>query len=171
MALEPIFTERLTLREFNLTDADDILALLTTPDFIRNIGDRGVKDLESAHTYLKDGPIKSYREHGFGLWRIGLAEDDRFIGTCGLILRDTLPAVDIGYALLPTFYGQGFAIEAARACMATRLDFGLEQVIAIVAEDNLPSQRLLEKLGMQFSGRIPFGEPAENVRLYKLISD
>ncbi|QYK06710.1 GNAT family N-acetyltransferase [Shewanella zhangzhouensis] len=169
--MEPIFTERLILREFTLADADDILALLTTPDFIRNIGDRGVKDLESAHSYLKDGPLQSYREHGFGLWRIGLAGDDRFIGTCGLIRRDTLPAVDIGYALLPEFYGQGFAIEAARACMAMRRDFGLAQVIAIVAKDNLPSQRLLEKLGLQFSGHIPFGEPAVDVRLYKLLSD
>ncbi|ABL99667.1 GNAT family N-acetyltransferase [Shewanella amazonensis] len=169
--MEPILTERLTLREFTLADAADILALLTTPDFIRNIGDRGVKDLETAHAYLRDGPLQSYRQHGYGLWRIGLAGDDRFIGTCGLILRDTLPAVDIGYALLPAYYGQGYAIEAARACLAKRLEFGLGQVVAIVAEDNLPSQRLLEKLGMKFTGRVPFGEPAVDVRLYNLLSD
>ena len=68
---------------------------------------------------------------------------------CGLLRRDNLPDVDIGYAYLPEFWGQGFAFEAAEATLrvaATR--FGLSRVIGVVSEGNTGSIRVLEKVGM-----------------------
>ncbi|MCH4296213.1 GNAT family N-acetyltransferase [Shewanella sp. 3B26] len=169
--MQPFTTERLTLREFTAEDWQEILALVNTQDFINNIGDRGIRDEAGARQYLQDGPINSYGTHGFGLWRVSLTADDRFIGTCGLIRRDSLPDVDIGYGLLPAFYGQGYAQEAASACMTLRSRFGINQVVAIVTEANLPSRRLLEKIGLEFSHKIQFGEPAEELLLYKLLTD
>src|SRR5512137_488968 len=97
-------TERLTLRELCLDDAGFILALLNDPAFIRFIGDRNVRSLEAARGYLK-GPMDSYGRNGFGLW---LVEDKAGtpLGICGLIKRDALPHVDIGYAFLPQFRSQ-----------------------------------------------------------------
>ncbi|WP_372870402.1 GNAT family N-acetyltransferase [Shewanella sp.] len=169
--MQPFQTKRLALREFSQEDWPEMLALLNTADFIQNIGDRGIRDEQGARKYLLDGPIKSYREHGFGLWRVSLVENDVFIGTCGLIRRDTLPEVDIGYGLLPAYYGKGYAVEAAAACVARRGEFGIDGLVAIVTEANLPSRRLLEKIGLTLSHQIQFGEPAEDLLLYKLVTD
>jgi hypothetical protein len=91
--------------------------LLNEPSFIENIGDRGVRSIEDAHRYLREGPIAMYEKHGFGLWHVARNSDGAAVGMCGLLKRDNLPDVDIGYAFLPEFWGLGYAIEAAEATM------------------------------------------------------
>ena len=106
-----IETERLVLRHLSTEDAGFILELLNEPSFIRNIGDRGVRTIEGANTYILNGPVASYARNGFGLYLVKLKETDESIGMCGLIKRDTLDDVDIGYALLPRFWSKGYAVE------------------------------------------------------------
>ncbi|MEP6880646.1 MAG: GNAT family N-acetyltransferase, partial [Dokdonella sp.] len=110
-------TDRLRLRELAPDDAPFMLAMLNDEDFVRNIADRGVRTLEQARQYIIDGAMASYQKHGFGLWGVIPTGEDSCIGMCGLIRRDTLDAVDIGYAFLPAWRGQGYALEAAQACM------------------------------------------------------
>jgi RimJ/RimL family protein N-acetyltransferase len=108
-----------------------------------------------------------YQRHGFGLWHVARKTDGAAIGLCGLLKRDTLPDVDLGYAYLPEFRGQGYAYEAAAATLehAAR-KFGLRRVIAVVSPGNTSSIGLLEKLGMRFE-RMHFMEPgADEVRLH-----
>ncbi len=160
-------TERLILRELGVDDASFMLALLNDESFLRNIGDRGVRTLDQARQYIVDGAMASYRQHGFGLWAVRLVDDPACIGICGLIRRDTLEDVDIGYALLPEWRGQGYALEASRACMAlARQRFGLHRIVAIAALDNLASARLLEKIGLRFERLIRFSDTAEELRLF-----
>ncbi|MCZ6835861.1 MAG: GNAT family N-acetyltransferase [Planctomycetota bacterium] len=97
-----IETKRLTIRPFCLGDADFILRLLNEPSFIENIGDKGVRNLEDAERYLQDGPLASYEQHGHGLWHVGLRESDVSIGMAGILKRDALDDVDLGYSLAPT---------------------------------------------------------------------
>ncbi|HXQ38537.1 MAG TPA: GNAT family N-acetyltransferase, partial [Anaerolineales bacterium] len=104
-------TERLVLRQLSLADAEFILELLNEPSFIQNIGDRGVRTLDDARAYILRVPVKSYEQHGFGLYLVILKESSESIGMCGLIKRDTLEDVDIGYAFLPKFWSKGYAIE------------------------------------------------------------
>lgn len=169
--MEPFQTARLTVRELCLDDAADVLALLGSDNFIQNIGDKGVRTLDDARQYLTDGPLASYLAQGFGLWRVATRVDDHFIGVCGLIRRPELPAVDIGYALMPGCDGKGYGIEAATACLEKRHALGIEKVIAIVSETNLPSRRLLEKLGLGYSRHIAFGEDAKPLMLYEMVSN
>jgi ribosomal-protein-alanine N-acetyltransferase len=150
-------TERLRLRELGAADADFVLELLTDPDFVRFIGDRGVHDLESAKSYIASGPQASYAQHGHGLWLAEIAATGEPAGMCGLVRRASLDRPDLGYAWLPRFRGRGYAAEAAAAV----LEFGLttlrlSRVLAIVTPDNAPSRRLLEKLGMQSEGERDF---------------
>ncbi|MEO8676627.1 MAG: GNAT family N-acetyltransferase [Casimicrobiaceae bacterium] len=88
-------TARLNLRELTVDDADFIVAQLNDPDFIRNVADRGVRTAEAARTYLIDGPLASYRRHGFGLWLVEMKDSRAPIGICGLIQRDSLDDVDL----------------------------------------------------------------------------
>lgn len=141
-------TERLQLREFTLADAPYMLRQLNEPSFIENIADRGVRDLAQAAAYLENGPIASYRSHGFGFWAVVEKQTGSVIGMCGLIKRDNLPEPDLGYALLPEYSGQGLAFEACQASLAAASrDFALTGLLAIVNPGNTPSRRLLEKLG------------------------
>src|SRR5215217_7318070 len=137
-------TERLRLRWLVAEDAPFILELVNDPDWLRFIGDRGVRTLEDARGYILNGPVAMYRRAGFGLYLVELKQSAMPIGMCGLIQRAGLADIDIGFAFLPTFGGQGYAYEAASAIMTYAQDtLGLNRVVAIAAPDNQRSIRLL----------------------------
>jgi len=92
-------TERLILREFSTSDAEFILILLNTPSWLKFIGDKKIHSIDDAKRYLIDGPLKSYRENGFGLWLVLLKESNISVGMCGLIKRDYMDDIDICFAL------------------------------------------------------------------------
>lgn len=155
-------TDRLVLRELHADDAPFIIALLNDPSFIKNIGDRGLRTVADARRYITKGPLAGYDAHGFGLWLVELKEGRTPIGICGLLKRDVLDDPDIGFAYLPEFQSKGYGFEAARAVLDyAREVLRLPRVLAIVNRDNLPSARLLEKLGMAYSGIIqPYPDEA-----------
>jgi len=161
MASFLIDTPRLRLTELSEDDAGFVLALLNTEGFLRHIGDRGVRSLDDARRYLREGPLASYAEHGHGLWKVTLKADGAAVGMSGLVRRESLPRPDLGYAFLPGYAGQGLASEAGAAVLAHA--FGvlrLPQVLAIVSPGNEASVRVLEKLGMREWGLREFdGEP------------
>jgi RimJ/RimL family protein N-acetyltransferase len=160
-------TERLVLRRFTLDDTEFILRQVNQPSWIRFIADSGVHTLEDARDYLLTRPLAMYERHGFGLWMTELKADGTPIGMCGLIKRDTLPDVDVGYALLPEFWGHGYAREAAAAA----LDYGyrvlgLPRIIATTHPDNHGSMRVLESIGLKFERMIPVGDSGQEARLF-----
>jgi ribosomal-protein-alanine N-acetyltransferase len=150
----PLATRRLVLRRFVEDDAPFVRSLVNEPSWVRFIGDRGVRTVDDARAYLTNGPIAMYARHGFGLYLVAL-EDGTPIGMCGILKRDTLEDVDIGFALLPAYWGQGYAREAAEAVLVhAHQDFGLTRIVAITSLDNDPSIALLGKLGFQFERTI-----------------
>ena len=160
-------TPRLRLREFVADDAAFVLGLLNEPSFIEFIGDRGVRTLEDAGRYLREGPMKSYRENGHGLLRLSLAGDDTPIGMCGLVKRDTLPHPDIGFALLPQYWNQGYVTEAAAAAMRHgREALGLRTILGITSPANVRSITVLGKLGLHFIEEKPLGDRPEPLRVF-----
>jgi ribosomal-protein-alanine N-acetyltransferase len=165
--LPELVTPRLILRRLENDDAPFVLRLLNEPSFIENIGDKGVRSLDDARRYMREGPMAMYEQYGFGLWHTARKSDGVAVGMCGLLKRDHLPGVDIGYAYLPEFWGQGIAFEAAEAVMHHAAGkFGLRRLIGVVSEGNAGSIRVLEKLGMEFE-RMFLMRPGEpEVRLY-----
>jgi len=161
--LNVIETERLTLREMSERDAPFILELLNDADFKRNIADRGVRTLEDARAYINEKFAASYRRHGFGLWLVETKDAGAPAGICGLVKREELPGVDVGYAFLPAFRSKGYAHESAAAVLRhAREVLGFKRLYAIVNPDNAGSIRVLEKLGMEFERMHRFsGEGAE----------
>ena len=148
-------TERLLIRQLSTDDAPFILQLLNEPSFVQNIGDRGVRTLSDAEIYIEKGPVASYARNGFGLCLVTLKESGESIGMCGLIKREALEDVDIGYAFLPKFWSMGYAFEAALACKQYAHEvIGLTRLVAIVDPENQGSIRVLEKLGMKFEKMI-----------------
>lgn len=158
-------TNRLHLRKLTVDDADFMLRLLNDEAWHRYIGDRGIRTVEGARDYIVNGPMESYERLGFGLFLTELKEDATPIGLCGLIKRDSLTDVDIGFALLPEFRGQGYAYEAAAATLEYgRTTLGLKRIVAITTKDNERSGRLLEKIGMKSEGHVATNK--EKLKLY-----
>lgn len=149
-------TARLVLRRLDVDDAEFIVELLNDPDWLRFIGDKDVHSVAAARTYIANGPMAMYAREGFGLYLTERKDGAVPLGMCGLIKRDSLPDVDIGFAFLPAFRGQGYAFEAASAVMALGArTFGLRRIVAITSPDNDRSIALLEKLGMKAEGVVP----------------
>jgi ribosomal-protein-alanine N-acetyltransferase len=160
-------TNRLKLREFTNADAAFILELLNDSAFIRFIGDRNVRTLDDAGNYLNTGPIDSYKRHGFGLYLVQLKKTKTPIGMCGLLKRDVLDHVDIGFAFLPDYREQGYGLEAASAVLAHAHDnLKLKRILAITNPDNESSIKLLEKLGFHFERMMKLSENGDEVKLF-----
>lgn len=162
-----IETERLNLREVDEGDAAFVLELLNDPDFIRNVADRGVRTLEDARRYVAERFTAAYRRDGYGFWLVEPKGSGTPAGVCGLVKRDTLPGLDVGYAFLPPFRSKGYAFESASAVVAYARDvLGLRRIYAIVNPDNAVSIRVLEKLGMSFERMVSLSPDEPEVRLF-----
>jgi RimJ/RimL family protein N-acetyltransferase len=160
-------TDRLRIRRLSLDDADFILRLLNEPSFIEYIGDKGVRSRDGARLYILNGPIASYEKFGFGLYLVELRESGAPVGMCGLLKRDVLEDVDIGYALIPDFWSKGYALESVSAVMsyASKV-LGLKRVVAVVSPDNQSSIRLLEKLGFRFERMVKLSDGGPEIKLF-----
>ncbi|MGK2858051.1 MAG: GNAT family N-acetyltransferase [Thermoanaerobaculia bacterium] len=162
-------TERLALRWLSIEDAAFILELLNEPSWLRFIGDRGVRTLDDAAAYIRNGPIAMYEGHGVGLYLVESKSEATPLGICGLIRREALENVDIGFAFLPRHWGKGYALEAAAAVLAHGRDaLGQRRIVAITTPDNDSSVRLLEKLGMNFERTIRMPGDTEDVKLFRI---
>ncbi len=162
-------TERLLLRHLSSDDAAFMLELLNDPSYIQNIGDRRIRTVEGAKVYITKGPIASYATNGFGLDLVSLKETGESIGICGLIKRETLEDVDIGYAFLPKFWLKGYAVESALAVKQFARDVvGLKRIVGITNPDNVGSIRVLERIGMKFEKIVKLSEDDIELKLFSV---
>lgn len=167
--VQELHTGRLVLRPLTVADAPFIFRLLNEPSWLQYIGDRGIRTPEDAIRYIETGPVAMYGRYGLGLYHVGLAASGEPIGVCGLLKRETLEDVDLGFALLPAFRGQGYAREAAAAVLSHgRKVLGLQRIVAIVLRHNAPSRRLLEALGFTVERPVRLADDREELLLYAI---
>jgi RimJ/RimL family protein N-acetyltransferase len=160
-------TARLEIRRLLPGDAVFMLELLNDPSFIRNIGDRGVRDLEGARSYILRGAVAIHEQHGYGMDLVELKSTAEPVGICGLVRRDYLDDPDIGFAFLPRFTGLGYAVESATAVIEhARNVLRLARVLAIVSPDNERSIRVLEKIGLRYQRMITPPGDSRAIRLF-----
>jgi len=160
-------TPRLRIRHLTAADAAFTCQLLNDADFIRNIADRGVRTEQQALQYLTDGPIQSYKQHGYGLFLVEDNASSEAMGFCGLLYRDYLQETDIGFAFLPAYRGKGLAYEAAAAVM--HYGYGqlkLKRIVGLTLAGNLASVAILQRLGLRFEKMVQVQPGAEFIQLY-----
>jgi len=161
-------TERLSLREFTPADASFILELVNDPDWHRNINNPGVVDEATALSWMEGRLFEPYRRTGHGFWAVERRDTGELIGMCGLFKRDSLPLPDVGYAFVPRGRGQGFAREAAAACLKHGHEqLGMTSILAITALDNQASVDLLLRIGMREQGVEQLAGYDEPSRVFK----
>jgi RimJ/RimL family protein N-acetyltransferase len=157
-------TERLIISKVNLQDAPFFLELMNTPHWLKYIGDRNIKTEQDAEEHLKKGILKSYKDYGFGFYKLLLKEENnKIIGISGLVKREQLEDIDIGFGFLPEYEGKGFGYEAAVEIMnLAEHTLKFKRVLAITNPINKNSIKLLKKLGLTYKKNInPFNEDKE----------
>lgn len=165
-------SERLRVREFNTEDTSFIVELLNTPGWLEFIGDRNVRTDEQARSYLKNGPIKSYHDNGFGLYMVETKETTTAVGMCGILKRDTLDHPDIGFAFLPEYAGLGYAREIAKATLNYADNaLNMPRLLAITKPNNRRSIRLLESIGFTFAETFRLKDETDHLLLYRIDFD
>ena len=162
-------TERLRLRWLTADDAAFMFELVNDPTWIEFIGDRNVKTLEDARAYVTEKYVAGYARDGFGLNMVELKESGTPVGICGLINREGLEDVDVGFAFLPRYAGLGYASESAAAVLEHgRRVLGIGRIVAITTPNNVRSIRVLEKIGLRFEKIIRIPGDDEDLALYAI---
>ena len=165
--METLVTSRLIIDRITSDDAPFVLAMLNDDDFIHYVADHGVRTIEQAQAYISDRIAASYEEHGFGMAAVRLKDSCETIGMCGLVKRDTLSDIDLGYGFLPTGRGQGYACEAATAVREWgKKELALSRLAAIIHPQNTASRNLAVKIGMSFDSMIRLTPEDDDVCLY-----
>jgi len=144
-------TARLKFREITEGDSDFIFALYSTDTFKRFIADKNFQSAEDARNFIVNSLSVMYRTPGLGLMLVELKFDSTPIGICGLIKRDSLDEVDLGFGYLPMYEGLGYGSEAAGSFVDfARQELRLPRLVAITTSDNTASINLLAKLDFRF---------------------
>lgn len=150
-----IETERLILRQFDEADAEAFYAFNSDPEVMRYTGEPPCESVEVARSMLRAYP--DYAKHGYGRWAVVYKPDDRVIGFNGLKYLEDLKEVDLGYRLLPAYWGLGIATESSLAVVKWGFEtLGLDEIIGLVLPQNGGSVRVLEKCGMSHVGDIEY---------------
>lgn len=147
-------TERLWLREIVPADVDDMLAIWANPEAMRWYPKTLERDELLA---LMERNQKRYDQYGHGLWGVILPGENTFIGGCGPVWQevDGVDELEIGYQFNPKYWGQGFATEAARACMNYAFEkLQAQRLISMIRPENLPSRRVAERNGLQIEKEV-----------------
>lgn len=164
-------TDRLLLRPTDETDAAFVHQLLNTRKWIRFIGDRKVHSPAAAKGYIQDRMLPQLERLGYSSYTIIRKSDGVKLGTCGLYDREGLEGLDIGFALLPDYEGQGYAFESANKIKEVAVQvFGINTINAITTKDNFSSQRLLERLGLVFKKTVVIKGDDEELLFYSWAS-
>ncbi|MQR01614.1 GNAT family N-acetyltransferase [Glaciimonas soli] len=162
-------TERLILRTINVEDAAFYLALINSPGWLAYIGDRGIRTLEAAKEMVIAGPMAAQKRVGFSFYLTALKDSEEPIGICGLMKREGLDDVDIGYAFMPEFWGKGYAYESASAVLAYgKNTLKLPRIVAITNPANHASIKVVEKIGLKFEKMVRLAEDKPEINLYSI---
>ncbi len=164
-----IETERLTLRRFTLHDSPFVMQLLNDPDWIRNIGDKGVRNEDDARAHMQKTYLAMYERTGYGPYLVETKAGNVPIGMCGLLKRESLDFADIGFAFLHEHRGHGYGLEAAEASLRYGQEIlRLPRVVGITLPANTATIRLMEKIGLTFEKTFFMPNDAEELALYAI---
>lgn len=165
-----IETDRLVLTPMSLNDAPFVYELVNTKEWLENIGQRNVHSIDIAAKYIQEKMINHYEKHGYGNFLMSKKSDSSKVGCISLYNREDVDGVDIGFAMLPKYMKQGYAFEGAvKIKSIAEHTLKLSGITAFTTFENVGSQKLIEKLGLEFKKTILFGDEKEELMFYELV--
>lgn len=164
-----IETERLFLREFNLTDVEVVYEFNSNTEVHKYTGDEVLKSPERAREIITDVWFQDYKKYGYGRWAVVYKPEDKVIGFAGLKYLPEIGETDIGYRFLPEYWGKGIASEASTEIIKYGFEkLSLNRIIGIASSENIGSWKVLEKIGLTFYQESDYEGSKERYNWYKL---
>jgi len=158
------------LRLVTENDAQLLFNLMTAKNWLNSIGDRGIKTVEDARHYIIDKMHPDLHKKGFVNHVIIDSETKEEVGTCSLHNREGVEGLDVGFAILESFEGKGYATRSAQKMVELAINtYDAEIVRAITTDDNIGSCTVLEKVGFKHDGFIKLPASDQSLKLYKLL--
>lgn len=156
MSIKVLETERLYLRKFRLEDAEQMYHLNNDKVVLKFTGDVPFSSVAAAKRFLKN--YDHYKKYGFGRWAVMHKSNQEFLGWCGLKYSPDTDEYDIGFRFFKKYWNNGFATEAAKACV----EYGFQKlhlnvIIGRARKKNKNSIRVLEKIGLTYVRPFDFG--------------
>lgn len=146
-----IETKRLILREFVESDFEAVFEFNSNTEVQKFTGDVVLESKSQAKKIIKDVWFEDYRKYGYGRWAVVYKDNGKLIGFAGLKYLTELDEIDLGYRILPEYWGKGLMTEIGREILKYGFDnFGLDKIIGIAEPENIASCRVLEKSGLEF---------------------
>lgn len=162
-------SKRLLIRPTFEQDAKLIFQLMNTPKFIKYIGDRKISSINDAKNYIKVKMLAQLYLMGYSSYTLINKSNGDKIGICGLYNRDGIDGIDIGFGILPHFERLGYAYESSsRLIKGAFEELELEEIKAIANQDNIPSQKLIKKLGFEFTGKTVLPNEDDELLLFEI---
>lgn len=168
-------SERLGFREWSAADLPLLTAMNQSEEVMRFFPSKLTADQT---ILLVDRIKKHFEDHGYGFYAVDLLKTDAWIGFIGFqhVRFDSsfTPAIEIGYRLLPAFWGTGLATEGSMACLDhARENLDLKKIVSFTAKINKPSQRVMQKAGLTYQYEFDHpllseGDPLRAHVLYQL---
>lgn len=170
-------TDRLLLRQWRESDREPFAAMNADPAVMEHFPALQTREQSDA---LIDRNRPAIEERGWGLWALEVRDTGEFIGFTGLSVPSFeahfMPAVEIGWRLIKGAWGNGYATEAARASLAYGFGpAGLDEIVSFTTTTNLPSQRVMQRIGMTHDDagdfdhvRLPAGHRLQRHVLYRI---
>ena len=161
-------TERLRLRWATFDDAQFFIDLLNSPGWLDNIGDRKVRTIKDAETYIRLKLMPDYDKGELGMYLIEAKEDGRPVGTTGFVNRPGLEGIDMGFAMLTEEMNKGYAFEASFSLLQYGKKRGVKLLKGITLPENTSSRKLLEKLGFTLKREFYLKDDPDLLCLYEM---
>lgn len=169
-------TDRLILRRWRASDREPFARMNADPEVMRFYLAPYSREESDA---MVDMTERQFEDRGYGLWAVEIPGEADFIGYVGLWAHPYFPAPEVGWRLDKAYWHKGYATEAARAAIADGFDrMGLTEVVSFTTPLNLPSIRVMQRLGMTHDAagdfdhpNVPEGHPLRRHVLYRLSSN
>lgn len=160
-------TERLILREFDISDAQTFYELNLDDEVMRYTADKVFATVDESAELIRN--YSEYKKNGYGRWTVVLKETNEVLGWCGLKYIESVQEVDLGYRLHKKYWNNGFATEASKASLTIGFEqYGLDLIVGRTMKENAASIKVLEKVGMTYWKDFDFEEhPGVYYRIYK----
>jgi ribosomal-protein-alanine N-acetyltransferase len=147
---QEIETLRLRLRHFTPDDADDLYHIYSYPELFKYMSNEKKLSWEQTVGVI-NSLTENWQQHQVGVWAVVYKKDRKLIGHCGFKFLENTQEIQIGYLLLPSYWGMGLGTEAASAALKYGFEVAkLERVVAVAKPENIASRRVMEKVGMKY---------------------
>ena len=167
-----IESERLLLRQFSLNDIEAVYQFNSNVELHRYTGDEIINSRQRAEQIIKDIWLKDYTNYGYGRWALIYKPENKIIGFAGLKYLAEIGETDIGYRILPQYWGKGLVSEISKQIILYGFnELNLKRIIGIAMPENIASCKVLEKIGFSFYKEDGYHGDGNTYNWYKIDRD